>query len=454
MSDTIIAQVTPQGNGGVYILRISGKKSFQVSQDVLRKKLKPRYASYSNFFDINQEILDQGIGIWFPAPNSYTGEDVLELQGHGNNFLANLLIKRILKIPGIRISRPGEFSERAFLNNKIDLIQAEAISDLINSSSEASIKASLKSLSGSFSCHVNKIIKKIIDIRVLIESELDFSEEDINTHIQKIFLKKIKKIIFDLENLLFISENRNIIKEGVKVVIAGFPNTGKSSFFNFLSCKKCSIVTDIKGTTRDLIYNKIYFNKNLIELVDTAGIRKTQDKIENIGIDLAKKKIFDADILLFLMDVTQNKKQQIEKFFKIIKNIPASINIVLIFNKIDLINIYPHVSTYKNINCIYLSIKKKIGLEIFYKYLKEILKKYNHSFFGESVFLARQRHLEELSLAKKELVLGKNEWKKSKNYEIIADYLKNAQNFLNKITGKVYSQDILNKIFSNFCIGK
>ncbi|CAL4317673.1 tRNA modification GTPase MnmE [Buchnera aphidicola (Sipha maydis)] len=456
MSDTtIVAQVTPQGNGGVYIVRISGKKSHRVSLDVLGKFLKPRYASYVKFFDVNSEVLDQGIGIWFPAPNSYTGEDVLELQGHGNSYIVKLLIKRILKIPGIRIARPGEFSERAFLNDKIDLTQAESIIDLINASSESAVKASLKSLNGSFSDKIKNIINKVVDIRVMLESELNFSEEeDLNINFKKKFLKKIKNIINCLDNLLCLSKNRKIIQNGIKVVIAGFPNTGKSSFFNLLSCKKFSIVTNIKGTTRDLIHNKIYFNKFLIELTDTAGIRRTQNKVEKIGISLAKKEIYKSEILFFLIDITKNKNDQLKKFFKFIQKLPSSITIILICNKIDLTNIPPHLSIYKNIHCIYMSIKKKIGLDIFIKYFKKILKKYNYDVCGENFFLARQRHLEEIILAKKELILGKKEWKKNKNYEVIAYFLQNAQNALNRVTGKIFSRDILNKIFSRFCIGK
>ncbi|CAL4317596.1 tRNA uridine-5-carboxymethylaminomethyl(34) synthesis GTPase MnmE [Buchnera aphidicola] len=455
MFDTIIAQVTPQGNAGVYILRISGNKAYKVSLEVLGKILKPRYASYLKFFDINhKEILDQGIGIWFPSPHSYTGEDVLELQGHGNNFIANLLIKRILKIPGIRISRPGEFSERAFLNNKIDLIQAEAVADLINASSEASVKAALKSLSGFFSDKINKIIQKVINVRVMVESQLDFSEEDINVNFQKKFLQNIQSIIHDLDNLLFVVEKRKIIKEGIKVIIAGFPNAGKSSLFNLLSCKKSSIVTNIKGTTRDLINNKIYFDKFLIDLTDTAGLRRAQDKVEKIGISLAKKEISSSDIVLFLIDSTKEKKSQLKKFLYYFKNVPRSINIILLFNKIDLKNISPTSFIFKDINCFYISVKKKMGLKNFYLFFRKILKKYNNSFFGESNFLARQRHLEEIYKAKEELILCKKEWKEHQNYEIIAEYLKISQNSLNKIIGKVCSHDILNKIFSRFCIGK
>ncbi|CAL4317722.1 tRNA modification GTPase MnmE [Buchnera aphidicola (Chaitophorus sp. 3695)] len=452
MSDTIIAQITPIGNGGVYILRISGKKSSIVLKSVLHCVLKPRYATYLPFYDVNNEILDKGISIWFPSPNSYTGEDVLELQGHGNNILANLLIKRILKISNIRIARPGEFSERAFLNKKIDLIQAEAISDLINASSEAAIKASVKSLQGDFSNFINRIINKITNLRVNIEYELEFSEENINS-IQINFYNEIKKIIKYLKNILFIAKNGVCLHESIKIVISGFPNSGKSSLFNMLSCKKSSIVTNIKGTTRDLIYNQINFHNKIIELVDTAGIRKTTDKVEKIGISLAKKEMNQTDILLFMIDSSQNIKIQINKFFKLKKNVFSKVNVILIFNKIDLNNIDPSIFLDNKINFLCISIKKKIGLEYFYKSLKEILKDYKN-FSGENIYIARQRHIEEIKLAKKELLIGKKNFKTNKNYEILAYHLQNTQNFLNKITGKINSEDILNKVFSNFCIGK
>ncbi|NIH16789.1 MAG: tRNA uridine-5-carboxymethylaminomethyl(34) synthesis GTPase MnmE [Buchnera aphidicola (Periphyllus lyropictus)] len=453
MFDTIISQITPPGIGGVYIIRISGKKSYLVSKCVLGKLLKPRYATYLKFLDVNKEILDQGIAIWYPSPKSFTGEDVLELQGHGNNFIANLLLKRILKIPNIRLANPGEFSKRAFLNKKIDLIQAEAISDLINANSEASVKASLKSLNGDFSKNIFKIVSKIKKFRVFLEAKLNFSEEDIEINIRKNVLKKIIKIISYLKDILFISNNGILLKEGIKVVIAGFPNSGKSSLFNLLSKKKSSIVTNIKGTTRDLIKNNIYFNKNLIKLVDTAGFRETKDKIEKIGINLAKKEINKANILFFLIDINKNKKEQLNDFFNFIKNISSKIHILLILNKIDLTNLNSKITQFNKIDSIYLSIKKKIGLNIFYKYFKNTLKKFNN-FSNESVFISRQRHIEEIKLAINEMLLAKSEWKDNENYEILAYFLKNTQNYLNKITGLISSDDILNDIFSNFCIGK
>lgn len=453
MSDTIIAQVTPTGTGGVYILRISGKKALVVLKSVLCCLLKPRYATYLPFYGKNNEVLDKGIGIWFPSPNSYTGEDVLELQGHGNNILANLLIKRILKISNIRIARPGEFSERAFLNKKIDLIQAEAISDLINASSEAAIKASVKSLQGNFSRDINLIIKKIINLRVKISYELDFSEDNIDNYIKKNFLKKIKKIIKYLKNILFISKNGVCLNESIKVVISGFPNSGKSSLFNMLSCKESSIVTNIKGTTRDLIYNHINLNNIKVEIVDTAGIRKTKNKIEKIGISLAKKEINQADLLLFILDSSKNIEIQIKKFFKLKKNILSQIKIILIFNKIDLKNVNPNTILNKKISFICISVKKKIGLKNFYKLLIRSLKKYNN-FSGENVYIARQRHIEEIKLSIKEMLIGFKNFEIYQNYEILAYHLQNTQNFLNKITGKITSEDILNKVFSNFCIGK
>lgn len=453
MSDTIIAQVTPIGNGGVYILRVSGKNTSAVLKSVLHCSLQPRYATYLPFYDINDEILDKGISIWFPSPNSYTGEDVLELQGHGNNILANLLIKRILKIPNIRIAEPGEFSKRAFLNHKIDLIQAEAISDLINASSEAAIKASVKSLQGDFSNFIKKIINKITDLRANIEYELEFSEDNINNYIKINFIHKIKKIIKYLKRILFISKNGACLNESIKIVISGFPNSGKSSLFNFLSCKKSSIVTNIKGTTRDLIYNQINFNKHILELVDTAGIRRTTNKIEEIGISLAKKAMNNTDILLFMIDSSKNIKVQIKKFFQLKKNISSKINIILIFNKIDLKNIDPNIFLNNKINFLCISVKKKIGLKNLYSILKKYIKNCKN-FLGESIYIARQRHIQEIKSSIKELLIAKKNFKIDHNYEILAYHLQNTQNFLNKITGYINSEDILNKIFSNFCIGK
>ncbi|WP_343183562.1 tRNA uridine-5-carboxymethylaminomethyl(34) synthesis GTPase MnmE [Buchnera aphidicola] len=453
MSDTIVAQATPSGTGGVYIIRISGKKSSLVSKHILRKFLKPRYATYTKFFDFDKSVIDQGIAIWFPSPKSFTGEDILELQGHGNNFISNLLIKKILKIKGIRIAEPGEFSKRAFLNKKLDLIQAESISDLISSTSEISVKNSLRSLNGDFSDYINKIIDKITYLRSIIELELNFLDENKDINIDKNILNKIKNIIKYLKYILFISKNSSILNNGIKIVISGFPNSGKSSLFNLLSRKQSSIVTNIKGTTRDLIHNQIMFNKKLIELTDTAGIRKTKDKIEKIGIKLAKNEINNSNILLFMIDISKNKDYQLKKFFDFIKNISLNINIILIFNKIDLINSYSNINFLKNIKVIFISIKKNIGIKNLYNCLKIELKKFENV-YQENIFLVRQRHIEEIKSTLKELYNGKKDWEINKNYEILAYYLQNSQNNLNKITGEVNSEDILNKIFSNFCIGK
>ncbi|NIH41033.1 MAG: tRNA uridine-5-carboxymethylaminomethyl(34) synthesis GTPase MnmE [Buchnera aphidicola (Periphyllus aceris)] len=454
MSDTIIAQATPQGIGGVYIVRISGKKTSIVLKNVLKKIIKPRYAVYSKFFDLNGDIIDQGIAIWFPSPNSFTGEDVLELQGHGNNFIVHLLIKNILKIKGLRIAEPGEFSKRSFLNNKIDLIQSESISDLIHSTSEASVKASLNSLNGDFSFCINKIINKVKNLRSIVEVELNFVDENIDLEVKFNILNIIKKLIISLKKIIFISKNSEVLKNGIKIVIAGFPNSGKSSLFNFLSCKNSSIVTNIKGTTRDLIHSQIILNHQLIELTDTAGLRKTNDKIENIGINLAKNEINCSNILLFLIDLSKNKKNQLKKFDNYLKNISSNIYILLVFNKIDKIfKSDPKIFYYKNVKSISISIKKKIGLENLYFFLKKYIDKIIN-IPRENIFLIRQRHIKEIKLSLKELYFSKSEWKINKNYEILADSLKNVQNFLNKITGKVSSEEILNEIFSNFCIGK
>ncbi|WP_343153696.1 tRNA uridine-5-carboxymethylaminomethyl(34) synthesis GTPase MnmE [Buchnera aphidicola (Mindarus keteleerifoliae)] len=449
--DTIVSQITPRGTSAVGIIRVSGIKTKSIILKVLKREIKPRYVYHLDFFGEKNVILDSGVAIWFLGPSSFTGEDVLELQGHGNQIILNSIVQRILSIKGVRIAEPGEFSKRAFLNGKIDLIQAEAISDLISSNSQYAIQASLNSLKGIFSKYLQKVLKLILELCVHIETEINFSEEEniifdskIDSKLKDISLNFLKFDKFSLKN--------NFDREGIRVVIAGHPNAGKSSLFNLLTLRDRSIVTNIKGTTRDVVYENILIKGTNIKLVDTAGIHNTRNKIEKIGIKKAWEEIKLAEHIFFVIDASLEIKKQKKYFKNFISFFSKSTkNISIILNKIDLVKNEQNFFAFKNFKILKISVKKEIGIESIWKIFKENI------FFNENIenkFLARSRHLDALEKANKQLLLGIKNWKRKKNIELLAEDLKLIQNTLNKITGNVTSDDVLKKIFSDFCIGK
>ncbi|WP_343152781.1 tRNA uridine-5-carboxymethylaminomethyl(34) synthesis GTPase MnmE [Buchnera aphidicola] len=450
-TDTIVSQITPKGKSAIGVIRVSGINTRKVISKVLKKKIKPRYVYYVNFFDKKNIILDSGIAIWFVSPNSFTGEDVLELHSHGNPIILNSIIERIISIDGIRIAEPGEFSKRAFLNGKIDLVQAEAISDVINAQSRHAVQASLNSLKGIFSRYIKDLIKLILKLCVHIEAEINFSEEEnitldfnISYQLRNISLSFSKFNKFSIEN--------NTEKEAVRVVIVGHPNAGKSSLFNALVLEDRSIVTDISGTTRDVIYENLLINGTNVKIVDTAGLHDSKDRVEKIGIQKAWEEIKIAEYIFFVIDANLNieiQKKHFEKFiFSLSDN---SKNIIIILNKIDLVKKNKKLFTSKKHLVIKISVKKDIGINLIQKILKESIIFYGNT---EDKFLARFRHISALKIAKKQFIIARKNWNKQKNIELLAEDLKIIQNTLNKITGKITSDDVLKKIFSEFCIGK
>ncbi|VFP85556.1 tRNA modification GTPase MnmE [Buchnera aphidicola (Cinara pseudotaxifoliae)] len=451
-NETIVAPATAFGRSGIGIIRISGSSVLKIIKKFLKISMRERFAHNVSFLDFRGNIIDYGIALFFPAPNSFTGEDILEFQGHGNPVLLDIIVKNVVRMNNVRIARPGEFSERAFLNKKIDLIQAEAISDLIHAESKLSIQAALRSLSGSFSKKLCFIIDLLKIFYSKIEAIINFSDEIDSSDERLDFKSDLIKIIMLLKNLMYTARKSYSLQKDIKIVITGPPNVGKSSLFNFLSDRRVSIVTDIPGTTRDLICQNIWSNGVCYELIDTAGLRKSQDLIENIGIRLAKKSVRSCDHIFFILDITYNQKENNEIILKSIKNLRINQNITFIFNKIDLIKQKPRLEIiHQKFQCIYLSVKKRSGLSRLKKIINVILCSKNNI---ENVFLARRRHVLGLEESLKYLLEGKKEWYKNNNIEFFSDNIRLSMNCLLSITGQFSNDDLLNKIFSDFCIGK
>jgi tRNA modification GTPase len=450
-NETIIAQITPPGKSAVGILRISGPEAKIVAVEVLGKIPRARFATYSTFLDEHKKILDKGISLWFPAPDSFTGEDVLELQGHGSPLIMDILIKRILFIKNIRMAKPGEFSQRSFLNGKLDLIQAEAIDDLINSETELSIRASLNSLQGDFSFCIQELINIIIELRVNIESSIDFSEEEININIKNIINKKFREIHDKFLKIKKTVTEGNLLKEGKKIVIAGLPNSGKSSLLNILSYNDRAIVTDIPGTTRDLIYTHVNINNVACELIDTAGLRETDNEVERIGIIRAWEAIKRSDHILFVIDKTIPKSQQKKICSEFIKNLSNnSIQVTFVLNKNDLLNEPFNIKKINGLSFINISARTGQGIDILRQNIINCEKNKNK----EGIFIARRRHVHQIDLAYDELLLAEKNWALSENIELLAESLNIINRFLGEITGRFSTEDLLKNIFSHFCIGK
>lgn len=454
-NETIIAQITCPGKSSVGILRISGIHANEVAFKVLGKIPKPRFATYSKFFGENKKVLDEGISLWFPAPFSFTGEDVLELQGHGNPFIMDLLIKRILCIKNIRIriAQPGEFCQRAFLNGKIDLIQAEAIDDLINSETELVARASLNSLNGDFSFYIQKIKKILIDFRTSIETSIDFSEEEIDFDFDNLVISNFKKLNNNFLKIKSLSLEGSLIRETKKIAIVGPPNVGKSSLLNVLSCCDRAIVTKIPGTTRDFLYEYVNIDGISCQIIDTAGLRSTEDKIEKIGIKRSWKIIKESDHILYVMDKTiglQNQKKLSIQFMKKISSYNNIQEVTFVLNKNDLVKDWNGIKKIENLLFISVSALTGEGIDILKKYLsnREIKKR------KKSLFVARRRHIHQIDLSYSEFLKARENWLKYKNIELLAESLNIINKFLGEITGEFTSSDLLKRIFSTFCIGK
>ena len=443
--ETIAAIATPPGQGGVGIVRVSGKKAAEIAEKLTGKKLTPRYAHYTLFLDENNETIDNGLALFFENPNSFTGEDVLELQGHGGPIILDILLKRVLSL-GVRPARAGEFSERAFLNDKIDLTQAEAIADLIAAESHEAAKAAVHSLNGEFSEEINKLVEQLTQLRIHVEAALDFPEEEIDFLADKVIENKLNQVTEKLQQVKASAKQGRLLKEGMTVVIAGKPNAGKSSLLNQLAGQETAIVTDVPGTTRDILREHIQIDGLPLHIIDTAGLRESKDVVEQEGIRRAMQEIEKADRLLYVMDGDSKAEEK-----NILDSFSKDLGITFVHNKIDKNKAVPEVVELEgNATDIFLSAKTGEGIELLKQHLKKCMGYENRV---EGKYMARRRHLEAIEQAEQNLELADLNLK-HKQGELVAEELSQAQNQLASITGEFSSDDLLGRIFSDFCIGK
>lgn len=454
--DPIVAIATASGRGGVGIIRLSGDDAF-IRGFISRffsseEHFRPRYAHYRQFKDSEQKIIDEGLALYFPAPRSYTGESVLELQAHGGPVVLKMLLRSVLqtgKTAGLRLAEPGEFTKRAFLNGRIDLSQAEAVADLIDATTEGAARAASRSLNGEFSRCIHEVVDQVIELRTLIEAILDFPEEEIDFIKSTQAREKVYQITKDFQDLMHKSQQGSILREGVTVVLVGSPNVGKSSLMNRLSGSDVAIVTEVAGTTRDKIENEISISGVALKLVDTAGVRETTDKIESIGIERTLQAVEDADIVLHLIDAThESSDEDGQKILeKVMQRVSKGVPIIQVLNKTDL-----QKDKTKNEDCIAISAKTGEGIENLEKRLLELVGWENKP---ESIFLARERHLEALSKAYEHLLLANHFVDMNKPpLDLLAEELRLCNEELGTIVGQTTPDDILGNIFSRFCIGK
>jgi tRNA modification GTPase len=443
--DTIAAIATPPGQGGVGIVRVSGPQVISIAQAILGHCPQPRIAEYLSFNDDAGNVIDKGIALYFKQPNSFTGEDVLELHGHGGQVVLDLLLQQTIK-HGARVARAGEFSERAFLNEKIDLAQAEAIADLIAAESEDAARAAIRSLEGEFSASIHKLVEQLIQLRMYVEAALDFPEEEIDFLADKAVAEKLNAINSQVTSVFESAKQGCLLKEGMSVVIAGKPNAGKSSLLNQLAQSEAAIVTDIPGTTRDVLREHIQIDGLPLHVIDTAGLRESEDVIEQEGVKRAWKEIEKCDRLLYVIDSQTNEVLPED----IYKQIPEATGLSLVFNKTDLSGEENRLVGKDNKTEIYLSASSGEGIDLLRRHLKQCMGYERHT---EGQFIARRRHITALNNASNYLNKAK-QCLKNKTGELLAEELKLAQNELSSITGEFSNEDLLGRIFADFCIGK
>jgi tRNA modification GTPase len=459
-TDTIAAIATAPGRGGVGIVRVSGPKAKEIAVTMIGFEPKVRYAHYCGFKDSDEQTLDEGLALYFAAPNSFTGEDVFELQGHGGPVVLDFILKRVIQL-GARTARPGEFSERAFLNDKMDLTQAEAIADLIDSASEQAARCAVRSLQGAFSKRVRTLVDSLVNLRIYVEAAIDFPEEEIDFLSDGKVEKDLRLVMQNLKQVMVEANQGSLLREGMNVVIAGRPNAGKSSLLNALAGRETAIVTHIAGTTRDVLREHIHIDGMPLHIIDTAGLRDAPGEVERIGIERAWNEIAQADRVLLVVDSTETVALDPHEIWaEFVDKLPHPERITVIRNKVDLTGevsgltqavMQENTDTHQPTPVVRLTAKDGIGMQDLREHLKTVM---GYNATSEGGFIARRRHIEALEKASQALDYGLEQLVEASAGELLAEDLRMAQQELNEITGEFSSNDLLGKIFGSFCIGK
>ncbi|HKA39204.1 MAG TPA: tRNA uridine-5-carboxymethylaminomethyl(34) synthesis GTPase MnmE [Burkholderiales bacterium] len=443
--DIIAAIATAPGRGGIGVVRVSGPRLQALITGVAGGPLAPRRAAVRDFIDARGEIIDQGLALFFPAPQSYTGQDVLELQAHGGPIVLQLLLARCLEL-GARAAQPGEFTRRAYLNDKLDLAQAESVADLIDAATAAAARGALRSLRGAFSERVDELVRGLIELRTLVEASLDFPDEEVDFIQRGDGEGRLSRLRAKLEEVLSASRQGSLLREGMHIVLAGQPNVGKSSLLNQLAGEDLAIVTEIPGTTRDAVRQSINLDGVPAHIIDTAGLRDSSDPVERLGIARTWAAIERADLVLMLMDATLGETPADRD---ILKKLPATLSRIQVWNKIDLLGQSPGLARSGELTTLRISAKTGVGMDLLKQALLESVGWQAGS--GEGLFMARARHVQALTRAGHHLASAARSLDK---LELFAEELRLAQTTLGTITGEFTPDDLLGEIFSRFCIGK
>jgi len=444
-SDIIAAIATAPGRGGIGVVRVSGPRLDALIAGLIGKALSPRRATLTAFNDARSSAIDEGIALYFPAPHSYTGQDVLELHGHGGPMVLQLLLKRCLDL-GARPAQPGEFTRRAYLNDKLDLAQAESVADLIDAATAEGARSALRSLQGAFSQRIEELLRTLIDLRTLVEAALDFPDEDVEFIKHSDGAGRLATLQATLQEVLSASQQGSLLREGMRVVLAGQPNVGKSSLLNRLVGEELAIVTDIPGTTRDAIRQSISIEGIPVHVIDTAGLRPSSDPVEKLGIARTWAAIEHADLVVLLVDATQGEAAADRE---IMGRLPAALPRLRVMNKIDLLSRPPAFERGRDAGTVWLSAKTGEGMDLLRRVVLDAVGW--HGGGTEGLFMARERHIQALRLAQKHLERAAHQ---VGSLELFAEELRLVQQALGSIIGEFTSDDLLGEIFSRFCIGK
>jgi len=444
-ASTIVARATPAGRGGVGIVRVSGPKVRDIAVAVLGSCPEPRVATLHGFRDVTGLALDTGLALFFPGPQSFTGEDVLELHAHGGPVLIDMLVERIVGL-GARLAAPGEFSERAFLNDKLDLLQAESVADLIDAGSRAAARAAHRSLAGEFSAAILGLNEQVTALRMYVEAAIDFPEEELDFLRTDELRRRLDAAAAEFDRIEATARQGRLLRDGIHLVLAGRPNSGKSSLLNRLAGYEAAIVTDVPGTTRDLVREQLEIDGLPVHVVDTAGLRETTDVVEREGVQRTRGQLAVADLTLLVVDATDQAP-----LADLLAEVPAGVPVIVVRNKIDLCAEPPGVAADADPALVRLSALTGAGLDDLRRLVKS---RVGFGDPGEGTLIARQRHLDSIRRARAHFDAGREQLEVARAGELLAEELRAAQQALAGVTGEFTSDDLLGRIFGSFCIGK